>query len=57
MLRQRVITAILLGVGLLVVLLWLPPAVAIGVFALIVLIGAREWSAFPGFRFSGARFA
>lgn len=57
MLRQRVITAILLGVGLLVVLLWLPPAVAIGVFALIVLIGAWEWSAFPGFRFSAARFA
>jgi phosphatidate cytidylyltransferase len=57
MLRQRVITAILLGVGLLIVLLWLPSSIAIGVFALIVLAGAWEWSAFPGFKFSGARFA
>ena len=57
MLRQRVITAVALGVGLLVVLLWLPPSVAIGVFALIVLVGAWEWSAFPGFKFSGARGA
>jgi phosphatidate cytidylyltransferase len=57
MLRQRVITAVLLGIGLLVVLLWLPAAVAIGVFALIVLVGAWEWSAFPRFRVSAARFA
>ena len=57
MLRQRVITAVVLGVGLLIVLLWLPPSIAIGVFALIVLVGAWEWSAFPGFRFSAARFA
>ncbi len=57
MLRQRVITAIALGLGLLVVLLWLPAGIAIGVFGLIVLVGAWEWSAFPGFKWSAARFA
>ncbi len=57
MLRQRVITAVLLGAGLLIVLLWLPTSIAIGVFALIVLVGAWEWSAFPGFRMPAARFA
>lgn len=56
MLRQRIITAVLLAIGLFAVLLWLPASVAIGVFALIALVGAWEWSAFTGFRFSGARF-
>lgn len=57
MLRQRVITAIALGLGLLVVLLWLPGGIAIGVFGIIVLVGAWEWSAFPGFKLSAARVA
>ncbi len=56
MLRQRIITAVLLGSGLLVVLLWLPASMAIGVFALIALVGAWEWSAFPGFRLPAVRF-
>lgn len=57
MLRQRIITALFLGTGLLVVLLWLPASVAIGVFALVALVGAWEWSVFPRFTVAAARFA
>ena len=56
MLRQRILTAVALGVALLVILLWLPQSVALGVFALIVLMGAWEWSAFPRFGAPVARF-
>jgi phosphatidate cytidylyltransferase len=50
MLQQRVITAVLLGIALVVIVLWMPKNVALGVFALIVLMGAWEWSAFPRYR-------
>jgi phosphatidate cytidylyltransferase len=45
MLRQRIVTAVVLGIVLLVVLLWLPPRIALIIFALTVLAGAWEWSA------------
>lgn len=57
MLRQRVITAVVFGVALLVVLLWLPPRVAIGIFALVVLIGAWEWSVLARLEWTVTRVA
>lgn len=46
MLRQRVLTALVLVPLLLVVVLWLPDAFTLAVIALMILIGAWEWSAF-----------
>lgn len=46
MLRQRILTAIVLAVVLLAVLLGLPPWVSVVVITLLVLAGAWEWSAF-----------
>jgi len=57
MLRQRVITAVGFGIALLVVLLWLPPRIAIGVFALTVLVGAWEWSAMARLASAATRIA
>jgi phosphatidate cytidylyltransferase len=48
MLRTRVATALVLLAVLLAVLFWLPVAVGIGCFALVVLLGAWEWAAFAG---------
>jgi phosphatidate cytidylyltransferase len=45
-LRARVLTALALGAVILLALFAAPPAVTAGVFALIVLAGAWEWSAF-----------
>jgi len=45
-LRQRIVTAAVLIVALLVIVLWLPPAVTVIVLTLLVLAGAWEWSAF-----------
>jgi len=56
MLRQRILTAVGLGGALLVVILLLPQSVALGVFALVVLVGAWEWSAFPRFSAPVVRF-
>lgn len=50
MLKQRIVTAIALGLALTVIVLWMPRNVALGVFALVVLIGAWEWSAFLRYR-------
>src|SRR6185503_3744839 len=49
MLRQRILTAVVLGLALLAVILWLPAEAALAVFALVVLAGAWEWSVFPRF--------
>jgi phosphatidate cytidylyltransferase len=57
MLRQRVVTAVLFGIALLIVLLWLPTRIAIGVFALTVLIGAWEWSAMARLASTATRIA
>lgn len=48
MLRQRVVTAVLLGAVLLAVVLLLPPWATVLLFTLMVLAGAWEWSAFTG---------
>ena len=45
-LRKRVLTAVVLGVALLAILLWLPEWATVAVVTLIVLFGAWEWSAF-----------
>jgi phosphatidate cytidylyltransferase len=56
MLKQRILTAVALGAALLGIVLFLPPSVTLGVFALIVLVGAWEWSLFPRFPAPLARF-
>jgi phosphatidate cytidylyltransferase len=45
-LRKRVLTAVVLGVALLAILLWLPEWATVAVVTLMVLFGAWEWSAF-----------
>jgi phosphatidate cytidylyltransferase len=55
MLRQRVITALVLAPLVLLVILWLPHPATMMVLALLVIIAAWEWSAFPGFTQSSAR--
>jgi len=57
MLRQRIITALVLAPLVIVVILWLPAAATRAVLAAIVLAGAWEWSAFPGFTRHSAKWA
>lgn len=45
MLRQRIITALLIGLPVIAVLLWLPPRITIVLFAVVVLLAGWEWSA------------
>jgi phosphatidate cytidylyltransferase len=45
-LRKRVLTAVVLAAAFLVILLWLPDWVTVGVLTVLVLAGAWEWSAF-----------
>lgn len=56
MLRLRVITALLLAPLVLLVILWVPHDYTAGALGLLVLAGAWEWSAFPGFTHSAVRF-
>lgn len=56
MLRQRVITALVLAPFVFLVILWVPHLITAAVLALLVLAGAWEWSAFPGFTHASARF-
>src|SRR5690348_6252276 len=46
MLRQRIITALLLGLPILGVLLFAPPVWLVWLLAVILLLGAWEWSGF-----------
>ncbi len=55
MLRQRVITALVLAPFVLLVILWIPHPITAAVLALLVAAGAWEWSAFPGFTRVAAR--
>ena len=55
MLRQRVITAITLGTIALLGLFYLPHSAMTVVLALLVIAGAWEWSALPGFTRYSAR--
>jgi len=57
MLRQRVITALVLGPLVILVALAVPHTITAMVLSLLVLAGAWEWSAFPGFREFSARLA
>lgn len=49
MLRQRVITALVLGCLVILGVLAVPHPMTVGVLSLLVVAGAWEWSAFPGF--------
>lgn len=57
MLRQRVITALVLAALVICAIFWLPADITAGVITLLVLAGAWEWSAFPGFRHVAARLS
>jgi len=48
MLKQRIITALLLAPFALLVILWVPHPITMVVFGLLVLAGAWEWAAFAG---------
>jgi len=55
MLRQRVITALVLAPFVLLVILWVPHPITAAILALLVAAGAWEWSAFPGFTHHATR--
>ena len=55
MLWQRIVTALLLAAALAVVLLVLPPNLALAALGLLVLAGAWEWAAFAGLKTAAAR--
>ncbi|WP_116812929.1 phosphatidate cytidylyltransferase [Steroidobacter cummioxidans] len=57
MLRQRVITALVLAPFVLLVILWVPHPITAAILALLVAAGAWEWSAFPGFTHRSTRWA
>jgi len=57
MLRQRVITALVLAPCVLLVIFGIPHLFTALVLSLLVLAGAWEWSAFPGFTHYSARLA
>ena len=57
MLKQRIITALILAVVLLVILFVLPVEVAVGVFAVLMLLGAWEWAALSGVHAVASRAA
>jgi phosphatidate cytidylyltransferase len=57
MLRERVITALILAPLVLLVIFWLPHVATMAVLAALVVGAAWEWSAFPGFTRHSARFA
>ena len=49
MLKQRIVTAVLLVLALLAVILWVPARGALAIFAVVVLVGAWEWSSLARF--------
>lgn len=55
MLRDRVITALVLAALVLLVIFWLPHAATMAALALLVVAAAWEWSAFPCFTQHSAR--
>ncbi len=55
MLRERVITALIMAALVIAAIFWLPPDVTAIVITLLVLAGAWEWSAFPGLKHPLAR--
>jgi phosphatidate cytidylyltransferase len=57
MLRQRVITALVLGFLVILGVLAVPHAITVAVLSVLVVAGAWEWSAFPGFTQPSTRLA
>lgn len=57
MLRQRVITALLLVPLVLLVIFWVPHQLTMAVLVVLVALAAWEWAAFPGFTRHSARLA
>lgn len=57
MLRQRVITALVLAPFVCLVILGVPHSITAAVLSLLAVAGAWEWSAFPGFTQYSARLA
>jgi phosphatidate cytidylyltransferase len=57
MLRQRIITALILAILVLAAIFWLPAKFTAAVITLLVLAGAWEWAAFPGLKQPLARSA
>jgi len=57
MLKQRIITALILAAGLLAVLFALPSGLAVLVWGLIIVLGAWEWAAFGDVRAGVGRAA
>lgn len=55
MLRQRVITAVLMASAFLAGVYWLPLPVLAILFAIVVALGAWEWAALAGFKGVGAK--
>lgn len=55
MLRERVITALIMAALVIAAIFWLPPDVTAVVITLVVLAGAWEWSAFAGLQHPVAR--
>lgn len=56
-LRTRVLTAVVLGVVLLAVVLWLPPIATVAALTALVVAGGWEWSAFMRLKSLTGRFA
>ena len=56
MLKQRIVTAVVLGLLLLAVILWVPARAALMIFAVVMLAGAWEWSTFAQFPAMAARW-
>lgn len=55
MLKQRIITALLLGLPVVAILLWLPPLLTIILFAMIVLLAGWEWTALAQLKLATTR--
>lgn len=56
-LRQRIGTGLLLAALVIVILLWMPPAVAVGAVMIVVAAGAWEWAGFAGLAWQWQRVA
>lgn len=56
-LRQRIATGLLLAALVIVILLWMPPWVAVGAVMLVVAAGAWEWAGFAGLSAPASRIA
>jgi phosphatidate cytidylyltransferase len=56
-LRQRIVTALLLGATLIAVLFWLPAEVTVAAVMLVVAAGAWEWAGFAGLVRTSGRLA